>query len=59
MLRERAVVQGQPEEITAVSFSAQSAELKKCSFMVVAYDSHRGDVGHLLKVSDFLELAEE
>lgn len=56
MLRERAVVHGQPADITSVAFSAEPAQLKNCAFLVVAYGSTRGDVGYYLNVKDFLDV---
>lgn len=50
------VVHGRPGEVVSVGFSADPAQLERCSFMVVAYGSSRGDVGYVLKVKDFLDL---
>lgn len=55
MLKPKPVVQGQPDDIVSVSFSAQPEQLKHCSFLVVNYGSPLADVGHLLKVSDFIK----
>jgi hypothetical protein len=46
----------QPVGITTVAFSADAAQLAKCSFLVVCYGSNEGDVGYYLKVKDFLDL---
>ncbi|MEK7953031.1 hypothetical protein [Luteolibacter soli] len=45
----------QPKDVVSVSFSAVPAELERCSIMLVAYGSTKGDVGLILKVKDFLE----
>jgi hypothetical protein len=45
-----------PDGVTAVAFSADPAELKRCSFLVVCYGSNEGDVGYYLNVKDFLDL---
>ncbi|MCB1065635.1 MAG: hypothetical protein KDN20_22285 [Verrucomicrobiae bacterium] len=55
MLKPKPVVQGQSDDIVSVSFSAQPEQLKHCYFLVVNYGSPLGDVGHLLKVSDFIK----
>jgi hypothetical protein len=55
-LEPNPVVHGQPEDLVSVAFSADPSQLAKCSFLVVAYGSSRGDVGYYLKVSDFLGL---
>ena len=54
-----AVVHGQPKDVITLSFSADPAELENCAFFVVAYGSSRGDVGYVLKVKDFIELAKK
>ncbi len=56
MLRENPVHHQQSKEITSIAFSLDPAELEKCSFWVVCYQSIQGDVGFILKVSDFLDL---
>lgn len=50
------VNRGQLDDIVTVAFSAAPGQLKNCSFMIVAYGSTRGDVGYLLKVTDFIDL---
>ncbi|MCA8989458.1 MAG: hypothetical protein KDA78_17540 [Planctomycetaceae bacterium] len=56
MLRPNPVHHRQPEGITTVAFSADPAQLERCSFLVVCYNSNEGDVGYYLKVKDFLDL---
>lgn len=57
-LQPHPVVHGQPDDVVAVSFSAQPDKLKSCSFLVVAYGSKLGDVGYELSVAKFLDLLE-
>jgi hypothetical protein len=53
-LEPHPVNHGQPADVISVSFSADPAELERCSIMLVAYGSTKGDVGLILKVKDFL-----
>lgn len=55
-LQPNPVVHSQPGEVVSVAFSANPAQLDRCSFMIVAYGSSRGDVGYVLKVKDFIDL---
>ncbi|RCS42268.1 hypothetical protein DTL42_19550 [Bremerella cremea] len=55
-LEPRPVKHGQSEEITTVSFSADSDQLKNCSFLVVSYQGIAGGVGYYLNVRDFIDL---
>ena len=55
MLHPHPVAPGQPKDLHTVSFSAQKKELENCTLMIVAYGSLRGDIGYILKVSDFLK----
>lgn len=54
-LESHPVVHGQAAELVTLAFSAQPSQLDKCSFLVVAYGSSRGDVGYYLKVTDFID----
>ena len=54
-LQPRPVVHDQSTDVVSVAFSADPTQLRHCSFMIVAYGSSRGDVGYVLKVTDFLD----
>ena len=56
-LEPRAVNHPQPPDVVTISFSAAPAALDRCAFQIVAYGSNRGDVGYVLKVKDYLDLA--
>ena len=55
-LQPRQVVHGQSEDLMTVSFSANPAQLRNCTFMIVGYRGGRGGVGYVLNVREFLDL---
>ena len=55
-LQSHPIVRGQARDLHSFAFSAAPAQLKSCSFMIVAYGSNRGDVGYYLPVKDLLDL---
>lgn len=55
-LQPNPVVHGQAKDLVTISFSANPAQLKNSSFMIVAYGSGLGDVGFVLSVKDFLDV---
>lgn len=57
ILEPHPVTYGQSKEIVSVAFSADPSQLERCAFMIVAYGSSRGDVGYVLNVKDFIDLA--
>jgi len=59
ILEAHPVHHGQLDDLVTVAFSADPKQLNFCSFMIVAYGSTRGDVGYVLKVSDFIDVEKE
>ena len=57
-LQPNAVHHRKSDDKTTVYFSANSKQLKNCSFLVVCYGSSEGDTGYFLKLKDFLDAGE-